>query len=302
IALVIVFVAINFIIPNVKYRMAVSLMDEGKYTEAISAFKAMGGYKDSVNKIEECNTAILDGKYNDAKALMDEGKYTDAISAFEAMGGYKDSINKIEECNINIYGEETWNSIKNVSVGDTYIFGSYEQDNNNTNGQEDIEWVVLSKEGSRIFVISKYILDEKPYNTSREDITWETCTLRKWLNNDFINSAFSDDERARIPKVTVSADNNLDYDTNPGKATQDHVFLLSIIEANKYFTSDSARQCDITKYASKHKYDYSGWWLRSPGYRQFAAADVNADGDIVGVGFIVDNYVGVRPAMWVEVG
>ena len=37
-------------------------MDSGKYTEAISAFEALDGYKDSTTKITECNTAILDGK------------------------------------------------------------------------------------------------------------------------------------------------------------------------------------------------------------------------------------------------
>lgn len=187
------------------------------------------------------NVIIPNNKYNDAVALMDAGKYTEAISAFEALEGYKDSANKIEECNINIYGEEVWNKVKSVNVGDTYRFGSYEQDNNKSNGQEDIEWLVLAKEGTKILVISKEALDCKPYNTSYTDVTWETCTLRKWLNNDFINAAFSADERTMIPTVTVSADKNPDYSTNPGNATQDQVFLLSITEVNKYFSSDSAR-------------------------------------------------------------
>ena len=175
---------------------------------------------------------------------MDAGKYGEALLVFEALEGYKDSANKIEECNMNIYGiydEEVWNKVKSVNVGDTYRFGSYEQDNNKSNGQEDIEWLVLAKEGTKILVISKEALDCKPYNTSDTDVTWETCTLRKWLNNDFINAAFSADERTMIPTVTVSADKNPDYSTNPGNATQDQVFLLSITEVNKYFSSYSAR-------------------------------------------------------------
>ena len=63
------------IIPNGKYNDAVALMDAGKYTEAINAFEALDGYKDSAAKIIECNTAILDGKYNDAVAMMEAGKY-----------------------------------------------------------------------------------------------------------------------------------------------------------------------------------------------------------------------------------
>lgn len=253
------------------------------------------------------NTLIIpNNKYNDAITLMDAGKYGEAILVFEALEGYKDSANKIEECNINIYGEEVWNKVKSVNVGDTYRFGSYEQDNNKSNGQEDIEWLVLAKEGTKILVISKEALDCKPYNTSYTDVTWETCTLRKWLNNDFINAAFSADERTMIPTVTVSADKNPDYSTNPGNATQDQVFLLSITEVNKYFSSDSARQCKPTDYAVANGAWESDsgncwWWLRSPGYDQGGAAGVYSDGDVSERGHFVDHGgSAVRPALWID--
>lgn len=88
----------TIIIPNGKYNDAIALMESGKYSDAISAFEALDGYKDSGNKIQECNTAITDIKYSDAIALMDAGKYDEAISALEALDGYKDSVNKIIEC------------------------------------------------------------------------------------------------------------------------------------------------------------------------------------------------------------
>ena len=253
------------------------------------------------------NTVIIpNGKYNDAIALMDAGKYSEAISAFEALDGYKDSVNKIEECNVNIYGEEVWNKVKSVNVGDVYKFGSYEQDNNKSNGQEDIEWLVLEKDGTKILVVSKYALDCKPYNTSYTDVTWETCTLRKWLNNDFLGSAFSANEKAMIPTVTVSADKNPDYNTNPGNAMQDQVFLLSITEANKYFSSDSARQCKPTDYAVANGAWESDsgncwWWLRSPGNNQGIAANVDDDGGVSEIGNYVSNVNNaVRPALWID--
>ena len=253
------------------------------------------------------NTVIIpNGKYNDAIALMDAGKYSEAISAFEALDGYKDSVNKIEECNVNIYGEEVWNKVKSVNVGDVYKFGSYEQDNNKSNGQEDIEWLVLEKDGTKILVVSKYALDCKPYNTSYTDVTWETCTLRKWLNNDFLGSAFSANEKAMIPTVTVSADKNPDYNTNPGNAMQDQVFLLSITEANKYFSSDSARQCKPTDYAVANGAWESDsgncwWWLRSPGLDQSCAATVDLGGDVYELGDPVDgDSTAVRPALWID--
>ena len=164
---------------------------------------------------------------------------------------------------------------------------------------------MLAKKGTKILVISKYALDRKPYNTSYEDVTWETCPLRNWLNIDFINAAFSAEEKAMIPTVTVSADNNPEYSTNPGKATQDQVFLLSITEANKYFSSDSARQCEPTDYAVDNDYgeSYSGncwWWLRSPGEYQTDAANVYQAGDVSERGRRVYHYGAVRPALWID--
>lgn len=81
-------------------------------------------------------------------------------------------------------------------------------------------------------MISRYALDCRPYNKSDTAVTWESCTLRAWLNSEFLNEAFNGEEHALIPMVTVSADKNPSYDTEPGKDTQDRVFLLSIKEAD----------------------------------------------------------------------
>jgi len=203
---------------------------------------------------------------------------------------------------------QTYWGLQNAKKGQYITFGAYEQDNNITNGKEDIEWLVLEVKDGKALVISKYALDCKPYNnTSYTDVTWETCTLRKWLNNDFINAAFSADEKAMVPTVTVSADNNPDYSTNPGNATQDQVFLLSITEVNKYFSSDGARQCKPTNYANANGEDVKGsngncwWWLRSPGSYQCCAAYVHIGGDVVGSGLPAhDDTDAVRPAMWID--
>ena len=196
--------------------------------------------------------------------------------------------------------------LKNANVGSYVTFGAYEQDNNNSNGKEDMEWLVLEVKDGKALVVSKYALDCKQYNTSNTDVTWETCTLRKWLNNDFINAAFFSYEKAMIPTVTVSADKNPNYNTNPGNATQDQVFLLSITEANKYFSSDSARQCEPTDFAVANgawESDSSNcwWWLRSPGDDQYSAAYVNYDGDVYESGHLVyrGSYA-VRPALWID--
>ena len=293
------------IIPNNKYNDAIALMDAGKYIEAITAFGALNGYKDSVEKIAECNTGILDGKYNDAIALMGAGNLDEAYSIFIELGDYKDATDKAGAIRL----QKTKEQLKNIKVGSYIKFGTYEQDNNTSNGKEDIEWLVLEVKDGKALVISKYAIDCKPYNTSYTDATWETCTLRKWLNNDFINATFSADEKDMIPTVTVSADKNPHCSTNPGNATQDQVFLLSITEVNKYFSSDGARRCKPTDYAvanGAYVSSFNGncwWWLRSPGGTQGCAACVFDDGYVDEYGSGVDgDSNAVRPALWIDIG
>lgn len=257
---------------------------------------------------------IPNSKYNNAIALMD----SDVVKAYEsliALDGYKDSVNKAS----SIYVKYKAEKLKVANVGDYVFFGTYEQDNNTQNGKEDVKWLVLVKEGNKVLVISKYALDCQQYNTSFTGVTWETCSLRKWLNGTFINNTFSAEEQAMIPTVTVSADKNPyystdpDYSTDPGNATQDKVFLLSITEANQYFTSDEARKCAPTDYAIAQgaytSYEAGGratccWWLRSPGYYQTYAAYANSGGDVgessIGSGGSVDTGdIAVRPALWI---
>ena len=208
------------------------------------------------------------------------------------------SENYIEQIS-TVYNED---SLIDASVGEYVYFGSYEQDNNVTNGNEAIEWLVLEKEEDKILVVSKYALDCQPYNTEWTDITWESCTLRNWLNDIFLNKAFTEEERTMIPIVTVNADNNPDYSTNVGGYTEDQVFLLSISEANHYFGTDDARKCIATDYAiTKGALASTWWWLRSPGSKSNYAALVEHTGSVWTVGTYVSNgNDAVRPAMWID--
>ena len=160
--------------------------------------------------------------------------------------------------------------------GDIIRFGAYQQDGSFENGAEEIEWLVLERENDRLLVISRCALDVQWVETDVEAAggTWGECSLRSWLNEAFLDAAFSEQEQAMIPEVTVSADRNPRYDTDPGTDVTDRIFLLSIEEAERYFGSDSARQCTSTEFAqqlgsSNVEINGSGagcvWWLRSPG-------------------------------------
>ena len=172
---------------------------------------------------------IPSNKYNNAVALMNEGKYEEAIASFGTLDGYKDSSDEILNCEDII--------LKNAEVGDYVWFGSYEQDNDTSNGKEGIEWLVLDKQGNKVLLLSRYGLDAQPYNTEYEEITWENCTLRTWLNETFINNAFSSAEQQRILLTDVYNSRSQccsKWNTTGGNNTQDKIFLLSYAEANKY--------------------------------------------------------------------
>ena len=194
------------------------------------------------------------------------------------------------------------------TVGSVVTFGSYEQDNDTSNGKEPIEWIVLDVQDGKSLLISKYALDCQAYNTRNETVTWVTCSLRTWLNGTFLKDAFNTEEQARIPTVAVTADANPDYTTGQGRETQDRIFLLSIQEAEKYFDSDGARQCKPTANTIAHgcpaNSTYDGacwWWLRSLGRYSNYAAGVNDDGSIHSNGRDVYRTLrGVRPALWIN--
>ena len=312
-----------------KYDRAIALIDAGNYDSAHALLEEIGNTEAiQSNKYERAMTLIDAGDYDSAYALLEEigdmetiqsSKYDRAMEqinagnyemAYKLLDGleYKDSAEKQE----SIWPQYYKTVLKRVRVGATITFGVYEQDNDKSNGKEEIEWLVLAKENNRLFVISQYVLDSKPYNREDADVTWETCTLRQWLNEDFFNAAFSNAEKTMIHTVTVSADKNPEFDTDPGNATEDKAFLLSIAEANQYFKSDEARMCVPTAYAKSNGAHISFvntkggaatgyWWLRSPGVEQSIAALVLSAGDVGIGGLDVDwDGIGIRPAMWIS--
>ena len=281
---------------NSEYNRAVSLMNNGQYLEAIAVFQSIEAYKNCDDKINECN-------YQYAIGLLSSGNLDTAYDIFSKLSNYKDSSTKADEILIS----KVKASLKNIKVGDYIKFGKYEQDNNTSNGQEDIDWLVLEVKNGKALLISKYVLDSKQYNSSCVNVTWETCSLRQWLNDSFLTTAFSTTEKAMIPTITVSAHPNPDYSTNAGNATQDKVFVLSAVEAAKYFSTDKARTCTATKYAKAQgapdtQNGNSGWKLRTPGDSQSDVARVLTDGRIDYAGYYVDNTYGtVRPAIWIDI-
>ena len=250
-------VLICFVIPNRRYRQAVSLMDEGDLESAYAAFLQLKGYADAADKAAVIRTHWIRG------------------------------------------------SAETMKPGDSIVLGTYEQDNERANGEEEIRWRVLAVEEGRALVVSEYALDCRPYHDILENVTWETCSLRSWLNEEFMNIAFSEAEKAMISESLIDAENNPSYSTEAGRETRDRVFLLSMSEVTAYLGSDISTRCEPTAYAV-----YNGiwpgeggncwWWLRNPGYDQRSATYVRSSGTIYGHGDYANYRSGaVRPAMWI---
>ena len=186
-------------------------------------------------------------------------------------------------------------------VGKTIEFGNYPQDKDGT--EKPIEWIVMKKEGNQVLLLSKYVLDAKPYNEEFEDVTWETSDIRQWLNNEFYTTAFNKAEKAKIQTSLIKNEDNSKYGTNGGNDTEDKVFLLSEKETETLFSNKEERIAKATEYATKsgvyvNEEKAACWWLRSPGNKGYIAAEVNHYGWVDRYGDYVDySYDGVRPAL-----
>lgn len=178
---------------------------------------------------------------------------------------------------------------------------------------EKIRWRVLDGDGTYLAVMADQALDSRSYHSDYQNITWEKCTLRKWLNETFYQTAFTAKERAAIGTAKVTNSKNADYSTKGGNNTSDKIYLLSLQEAGyrsigfcENSGESSSRQIKPTDYAyamgaDKDSSGYCEWWLRSPGHWQKDAAYVGGDGDISSYGSFVHIWGnGCVPMIWLK--
>ena len=132
-----------------------------------------------------------------AQKAYDNGKYQLAYHYFTtAIEGEKYSNKELDECKKNIAEKKN-----NFKHGDIFFFGKYEQDGNLKNGPEPIEWIVLRDTGEELILLSRYVLAHKAFDTTEEMFIWEDSTLCSWLNKEFYNGAFNEEEKRRMRKI-----------------------------------------------------------------------------------------------------
>lgn len=203
--------------------------------------------------------------------------------------------------------KDSINVLKDAKAGDSVIFGTYEQDKVEMNGQDDIEWIVLDKEGDKVLLLTKYCLLGKSYNSEFTSVTWEICSLREWLNTTFIETAFNAYEQDLLIETPLVCDDNPVYHTDGGNDTEDKVFLLSNEEVTRYLPGDDERKAESTSQAlldgvnMSISYGTSWWWLRTPGNAEDGAMVVTPRGEISEFGHdVISGTGGVRLAIWID--
>ena len=215
--------------------------------------------------------------------------------------------------------------LKTAKQGDVVVFGAFEQDNDFVNGKEPIEWRVLKNDGSKVLLVSKYVLDIGNYNTDGDSSSWEKCSLRAWLNNDFYNTAFTKGEQLRISETELKNNDNPDSGAEGGNDTIDKVFILSIDDVTnpEYGFSADIKEYDKNRNSAPSAYAETkgptkgkepkdqfltiegegacDYWLRTVGNITQNAATLTCYGAVFANGYFINWYYGIRPAITVDI-
>jgi hypothetical protein len=190
---------------------------------------------------------------------------------------------------------QRWLNKENVRKGEIVGFGGY-------------EWYILDVQDDKALLLSKIVIEERRYDLfSKGDLTWEKCTLREYLNKDFYDLLGED--KLRILESTLINNCNFQYGIDGGNNTNDHIFLLSLEDVQRYFdskgllkgmdgdgTNNESLLTVVDELEQKHC-----WWLRTPGENSNDAMYVDLKGNVCKEGTVSYKWAGgVRPAMWIK--
>jgi len=244
-----------------------------------------------------------------------------------AVGGALTALNSIfSGCSSVTHKLFDASILDDVSAGDIITLGTVRfTDNWLGRFSKDLEWRVLDVEDNRVLVITRNIIDLVDFNERRrgwEGVrSWEVSNLRHWLNNEFL-SGLPEGMADHVLLTQVTNEPYPEYQVNGDPDTEDKVFLLSIGEVEKYFSSEEDRRAgfdctswainriklewgvDITKWRNNE--DCASWWLRTIKNKWSESSEIYrnrgyliSDGQYSIAGGLSDE-LGVRPALWLS--
>lgn len=211
----------------------------------------------------------LEYRYKSAEQALKDGDGDTAYRNFKALAkeDYKDSSTKF----VALEKEH----IKNTKVGNKISFAY-------------MDWRVLDKQDGKVLLLKDNALGSTPFDETGKNTSWDSSSVRKWLNGEFLKDNFLKEEQDSILETTVKNTANPTYNTSAGKDTTDKLFLLSCDEVEQY------RKAIHTT--------HSCWWLRTPGAVENSMCFVYRDKTVMDYGYDVTNTkITVKPAIWVSV-
>lgn len=257
-----------------QYQRALAQKKEARsakgYEKAENLFQEVAEYEDSQRQIQECQN--MRDQLQKKQKVKKAGKGALLLVAALAAAAFFlspqwNSIWAKLMIKVEASSQTKLPSLKEAVVGDLVEFGDY-------------QWYVLDKqEGSATLILNRALeledLRYRPYHDTQEAVTWENCSLRAWLNGDFLTGYFSEKDQGKILLTDVSNEANDAYGTDGGNDTQDKVFLLSKKEAEQY--QDILKNIDLE------------FWLRTPGSAPDTAAYLSVRPRIMDYGYPVSS-------------
>lgn len=188
--------------------------------------------------------------YQKAVQMAQAGNTSDAYRLFRELGSYQDAEQRLSE----LAAADVLLPYRAAEKGSIVSFGHFEQDNDLSNGPEPIQWIVLDKIDGQLLLLSASCLKGMAYNTAAfTPVTWETSSLRAWLNEDFFSSAFTEEEKALILTVSNENPDHSIVETPGGRDTRDRVFVLcerdTVIYLNDPVDQEAVGKAPTTEYA-----------------------------------------------------
>ena len=218
-------------------------------------------------------------------------------------------------------------ALEKAVIGDTVTFGSF---------RCPTEWLVLSKQGDEVLLLSRHAVGTSRYNDASVDTTWAKSDIRRWLNGDFYEKSFGEQEKALIKTTEIDAysglyggsapegfsydEDGVIYDDDGGTdylsytreesgSVTDRLFLLNLAELNLHMKTETEKRClaqpdpKAAKTAGESApAEYTSWWLRTQTGEGLPACYIDETGATQYDYYGEDPALGVRPAVWIDLG
>lgn len=273
------------------YDFAMARLQGGEYERAKDCFETLDGFRDSEDRIAECDARLAERKLHEdyGYAMSHLADSPDiAYSAMHSLAkdGYQPAIEALATPEFQTAREAYY------SVGNTIYFGTYLQPIESAHSGI-LDWYIVARDGDRALLVSCYVVDDHPYHDTAEAVTWADSSIRHWLNSEFIAAAFTPEEQAFIQLTTV------ENGSGEGVPSQDRIFLLSYDEACRYITKPVEMRGRVSRYMDElATSSFIPWLLRPIEADNVNAPVIGPEGELTTLnpGLYPS---GVRPAMWV---